>query len=287
MATNEEKVEQAFETLRNGVIELIQDPDKLQQTMKEYGEYHQYNRYSGQNTLLLMFQTRHLKKKPFMMARGYNQWLKEFNRYVKKGEKAMTILAPTFRTIVKTDEETQEETKIKELAGFRAVNVFELCQTKGDPIPQPTEDKEYKSMHDLKAEDFANACGVPVSFEDLVGMSGYTDGKKIIIGTHNNELGRICTLFHELAHYHLHFDRNGDEVKVYDDDRTSLVELEAESVAYMVSSALGIENDFSRKYISHWNRGNDDIDSVFRSRSLRLLNEALAQIDIFMGLVSG
>ena len=283
----EDKVTQAFDTLRAGVLEMIQNPEQLEETMKHYGDYHKYNYYSGQNTLLLMFQTQAYKKRPFMMARGFRQWQKDFNRKVNKGEKAMTILAPTFKTVVRVDEETQEEIRTQILNGFRAINVFELSQTSGEPIPQPTEDHEYKSLKDLKAQDFADACGVPVEFEDMVRMSGYTDGKKIVVGTHNNDLGRICTIFHELAHYHLHFNREGEELEVYKEDSTNLQELEAEAVAYMVSSALGIENEFSKKYISNWNKGNKDIDEVFRSRSIRLLNEALSQIDLFIGLVEG
>ena len=281
----EDKVTEAFNTLRTGVLEMIQNPEQLEQTMKHYGDYHRYNYYSGQNTLLLMFQTQAYKKRPFMMARGFNQWKKDFNRKVNKGEKGMTILAPTFRTSVHVDENTGEEIRTQILNGFRAIKVFELSQTSGEPIPQPTEDHEYKSLNDLNAQDFADACGVPVYFEDMVKMSGYTDGKKIVVGTHNNDLGQICTIFHELAHYHLHFNREGEELEVYKNDSTNLQELEAEAVAYMVSSALGIENEFSKKYISNWNKENSDIDKEFESRSIRLLNEALSQIDLFIGLV--
>ena len=103
-----------------------------------------------------------------------------------------------------------------------------------------------------------------------------------MIGTHNSELASISTLFHELAHYHLHFDREGEEVKLYSDDSTNLKELEAEAVSFMVSSALGITNDYSKKYISNWNKEyGARVDEEFEDRSVKLLNEALSQITLF------
>lgn len=278
---NEEKIRQAFQTLRESVMELIRNPEKLEETMKHYGDIMEYNRYSPFNTMLLMFDTAILKQKRFNMARGYKQWQKEFNRHVKKGEQAMWILAPNKVKVVEKDEETGEEIVKYVNKGFRSVPVFELCQTEGEPIPQPTKNHEYKSLNDLKLSDFIDLCDVPVEFEDLVGCNGYTDGKKVVIGTHNNELAGICTLFHELAHYHLHFDRDGAEVKLYNDDSTNLKELEAETVSYMVSSALGIKNTYSKKYVANWNKNGCDIDDEFEGRCDKLLQEALNLIDLF------
>ena len=280
--SNEEKVAEAFNTLRKGVIQLIQDPHELEETMKHYGDYYEYNRYSPFNTMLLIFETAIRKGKRFQMARGLKTWNKEYNRRVNKGEHGMYILAPNIITIKEIDEETGEEVTHKIHKGFRPVRVFELSQTHGDPIERPTKNHEYKSLNDLKLQDFITKCGVKVEFEDLLYSNGYTDGKKIVIGTHNSELASISTLFHELAHYHLHFDREGEEVKLYSDDSTNLKELEAEAVSFMVSSALGITNDYSKKYISNWNKENGaEIGKEFEDRSVKLLNEALAQITLF------
>lgn len=78
-----EKVEKAFETLRTGVLDLINNPDEMEMFFKSYGEHYQYNTYSANNTVLLMFQTSAMKGGMFQMARGYKQWQKEFNRNVK------------------------------------------------------------------------------------------------------------------------------------------------------------------------------------------------------------
>ena len=278
---NNERVAQAFQTLRKGVMELIQNPNELEKTMRHYGDYYEYNKYSPFNTMLLMFETHFRKGKMFQMARGLKTWNREYNRRVKKGEQGMWILAPNIITYKEIDEETGEEVTHKVHKGFRPVRVFELCQTVGEPIERPTKNHEYKSVDDLKLDDFISKCGVKVEFEELLHSNGYTDGKRIVIGEHNSELAGICTLFHELAHYHLHFDHDGEEVKLYNDDSTNLKELEAEAVSFMVSSALGIENEYSRKYISNWNKGCNELDGEFEDRSVKLLNEALSQITLF------
>jgi len=62
-------------------------------------------------------------------ARGFRQW-QQVNRYVKKGSAAFYILAPM---IVKfKDKETGEEQKI--IQGFKAVPVFRIEDTDGEPV---------------------------------------------------------------------------------------------------------------------------------------------------------
>lgn len=286
--SNREKVEKAFETLREGVIELINNPDELEQVFKTFGSNYHYNNYSGRNTMILMFETMFRKGAMFQMARGFRQWENEFNRTVKKGEKAMYILAPQKRIIEKyVDEETGEEIK-KYQHYFKAVPVFELSQTEGEPIPRGNNKSDlYKADKSFKLEDFIGKCEVQVDFEDLISANGYTDGRRIVIGTHLDELSSICTLFHELAHYHLHYEK-GEELEIYNKkERTNFKELEAEAVAYMVSSALGISNEYSRDYIATWNRNVKNIDEEFENRSYNLLMEALNQIELFIGEVEG
>lgn len=284
--TNKEKVNKAFETLRTGVIELINNPKELEIFFQNYGENYSYNNYSPRNTMILMFETMLRKQRMFQMARGYKAWKKDYNRTVKKGEKAMYILAPQKKIIEKyIDEETGEEVK-KYQHYYKSVPVFELSQTEGEPIPRNSDKNHlYKSANDLKIGDFINKIDVTVEFEDLLEANGYTDGNRIVLGTHNNDLANICTLFHELAHYNLHFQR-GEELKLYNDnEKTNFKELEAEAVAFMVSSALGIENNYSKAYITNWNKNVKNIDEEFEKRSYHLLMEALNQIDLFIGLI--
>jgi hypothetical protein len=62
-------------------------------------------------------------------ARGFNQW-KQAGRYVTKGSKAFTILAPRF---IRERTEGEEEAKTV-LIGFLGVPVFRVEDTEGKPL---------------------------------------------------------------------------------------------------------------------------------------------------------
>ena len=270
-------------------MELIQDPAKMQEVMKNYGIYYNFNKYSGRNTMILTFETMIRFGKPFQMARGYNEWRDKFNRNVKKGQTAMHILKPQKKLISKeVDEETGEEIKHYQHY-YTTVPVFEFCQTEGEPIPRPTKNHLYKSEKDLKVMDFievVNNLGISVEFEELLQADGYTNGERIVLGEHNTDIANICILFHELAHFNLHYE-NGEELNLYkkEEEAPRLKELEAETVSFMVSSALGISNERSKVYIANWNKHYADVNEQFEKRSHKLLMEALNQIDLFIGLI--
>ena len=74
-----------------------------------------------------------------VMGKGSKQWHK-FNRYVKKGEKGIPILAPLMFRVDPDD----PDNKSTELGGFKVVYVFDVSQTDGEPLPDPP---EWKSPH--------------------------------------------------------------------------------------------------------------------------------------------
>ena len=61
-------------------------------------------------------------------ARGYRQW-QQVNRFVREGERATHILAP----ITKKIEENEKDRLVT--VGFKAMPVFGLEQTDGEPLP--------------------------------------------------------------------------------------------------------------------------------------------------------
>src|SRR5436309_1691274 len=61
---------------------------------------------------------------------GYKAWQK-LGRQVRKGERGITILAPM--PFKEKDENGEETGKVRTF--FRAVKVFDLSQTDGDPLP--------------------------------------------------------------------------------------------------------------------------------------------------------
>ncbi|MCX5758752.1 MAG: M48 family peptidase, partial [Candidatus Hydrogenedentes bacterium] len=66
-------------------------------------------------------------------ARGFRQW-DEVKRKVKKGSKAVWILAPCAKTI-KDKNVKGEEVVRRVLFGFRGIPVFAVEDTEGEPLP--------------------------------------------------------------------------------------------------------------------------------------------------------
>jgi hypothetical protein len=132
-------------------------------------------------------------------ARGFKQW-QEVNRWVKKGAKAIYILAPKKRTITVTvlDSETGEKNKEKRqiITGFYQIPVFRYEDTDGEPLPAR---QEYKPPKLPPLQDVAKHFGVDVIYAPFDGRSygfySWTGGKKIVLHTHD-----IRTWFHELGH---------------------------------------------------------------------------------------
>ena len=205
-----------------------------------------FHSYSFSNQILIFCQ-----RKNASHVAGFNTW-KSLGRFVKKGAKGIAIIAPCSRTqtVTQTGEngnETSEEVKLRR---FRVVYVFDVEDTelmegaeevelnwkkaighRGDGTPE--------QFAQLKA--FAESIGIPVRFENTGSAGGFTNGKEIV-------LDRKCfgTLAHELGHVLCQF-RTGRMANLTQEER----ELEAESVAYLVCSAMGIERN-AQNYILNW-----------------------------------
>ena len=87
-------------------------PEQFKKILDGLAMFRQYSLY---NQIILCFAG-------CSQVAGYKKW-KELNRTVKKGEKAVWILAPWFKKINKEKEEDQEK---EVLHGFFSVPVFDL-----------------------------------------------------------------------------------------------------------------------------------------------------------------
>jgi len=109
-----------FKTVKNTLEYLEYHPDlrlQLEQTMPEY-----LKRYSARNQILIR-----LQRPEAQIVKGRKGWLNE-NRILKKGSKAIWILAPKKRRLKKTEDEDNEEKETIE--GFFFIPVFDLNDTK-------------------------------------------------------------------------------------------------------------------------------------------------------------
>ena len=86
MQRSELQVREITDRLEEGIRELF-DSEKYQEYLRVMSKF--YN-YSFNNTLLIA-----LQRPDATIIAGYNSWRKDFGRYVKKGEKAIKIFAPT------------------------------------------------------------------------------------------------------------------------------------------------------------------------------------------------
>lgn len=131
-------------------------------------------------------------------ARGMKQW-HAVKRKVKKGSSAVWILAPCMKTLKEKDDDTGEEQKRNLLYGFKAVPVYRLEDTEGEPLPGDEEQESWISS--LPLVDVAKAWGINVGTYGYSGNAplGYfqssTRGKAIMLGVEN-----LSTFTHELCH---------------------------------------------------------------------------------------
>ena len=237
--------------LKEGIKEFL-DSDKYKDYLTKMS---QLNNYSNRNLRLILAQNPEARQ-----VASFKQWKENFDRYVKKGEKALRIFKPM--TKIKKDENNQpildKNGKPETVTFFGLVPVFDVSQTEGKEMPKAAEVKE--QLTDL---DYANLYralmaiakenDVSVRFEEMENNKhGYYSVLENQIVLRSNEMNKaqiIKTFLHEMAHAELHHADNPQKENL----TRSTAELQAESVAYVVSSYYGIDtSEYSFNYLSGW-----------------------------------
>lgn len=237
--------------LKEGIKEFL-DSDKYKDYLTKMS---QLNNYSNRNLRLILAQNPEARQ-----VASFKQWKENFERYVKKGEKALRIFKPM--TKIKKDENNQpildKNGKPETVTFFGLVPVFDVSQTEGKDMPKAAEVKE--QLTDL---DYANLYralmaiakenDVSVRFEEMENNKhGYYSVLENQIVLRSNEMNKaqiIKTFLHEMAHAELHHADNPQKENL----TRSTAELQAESVAYVVSSYYGIDtSEYSFNYLSGW-----------------------------------
>lgn len=127
-------------------------------------------------------------------ARGYRQW-QEAGRQVKRGESSFHIFAPITRRAAEDDPEVGVKEGDPLCTGFRALPVFGLSQTEGNPIPYDNEHAEH--LRNLPLIEVAHTWGInvtPFAPGLATGLGFYRPGQ-IGIGVKN-----LRVWAHELVH---------------------------------------------------------------------------------------
>jgi hypothetical protein len=208
---------------------------------KAYSAFHDYS-LGNQIAACCQLNERGLNISPIA---SFKAWQAK-GRNVRKGQKAIALCMPI--TGKKKDATTGEESVYAFFAWKN--NWFSLEQTEGDDYVHEAVTPEWSPESALVALNITQ-----VAFNHYDGnCQGYASGRSIAINP--VALFPHKTRFHELAHVVL---GHCAETTLSDSDRTpkDIREVEAESVAYILCSLLGLPGlDESRGYIQHWLSGN-------------------------------
>jgi antirestriction protein ArdC len=214
-------IEQLVEALNAGQSEAL---------TRYLGAMAKFRAYSFLNVLLILKQCPNAGR-----VAGYKTW-QSLGRQVKKGEKGIVILAPMFRKADEKRNESDQPEDTRRLSGFRPVYVWDEQQTTGNELPQigtiTGNPREYLE----RLETFARNIGIELSYSDAISPAkGMAEKGKITLLPGQSPAETFATLAHELAHSDLHFgDRRIETNK-------RIRETEAEAVAYVVCTAVGLD----------------------------------------------
>lgn len=218
-----------------------------------------FHHYSFNNVILI-----HRQNPEATRIAGFNAW-KKLDRAVRKGEKAIWILAP----MVYKKDDAEAGTEERQVRGFKAVPVFDIAQTDGEPLPEVCSrlHGDAPAGYDQLVE-VAHSIGYTVEEDYLPGETNGDctyDKKRIRVEARNDAVQQLKTLAHELAHAMLH---EGFANR-------ALAELEAESVAYVVCAALGVDSsDYSFGYVAGWSGGGDEAITAIKASGSRIQTTA-------------
>lgn len=262
-----ERMKEITDRLETGIQELFES-ERYKAYLTTMSKFHSY---SFNNTLLIAMQGGQL-------VAGYNKWKDDFHRNVKKGEKAIKILAPApfkakkevqkldaqGRPVMGKDGKPVTEVQEIQVPAFKIVSVFDVSQTEGEPLPSIGVEELTGSVE--RYGEFFKALEqtspVPIGFEDIPGGShGYyhLTEKRIAIQEGMSELQTLKTAIHEIAHSKLHaIDPEAPAIEQADRPDSRTREVQAESVAYAVCQHYGLDtSDYSFGYVAGWSSGKD------------------------------
>ncbi len=287
-----ERVEKLTGILEQGVTELFES-----ETYKRYlSAMAMFHDYSFRNTMLILHQ---LPTASYVA--GFNAW-KDHKRYVREGEKSIKIFAPApYKTkiaeiqkdgngqIIK-DRDGNPVTKEKEITvpAFKAVPVYDISQTDGEPLPElgggeliGTVDNYENFWQVLKKISPFQIYLEKIEDSETKGYCRYGKDAKIVVDNGMSEIETISVAIHEISHARLH-NYTAEELATLPPEEKKtrrMREVEAESVAFVVCKHFGIETgEASFPYIAGWSKNKEMPElkaslSLIQKTSCDIINE--------------
>jgi antirestriction protein ArdC len=259
-----------LEDLQAGIAELTTS-EKWRQYLDVQSRFYSY---SPNNVMLIQLQNPYATR-----VAGYRAW-QALDHQVMAQETALRILAPMR---YKKDEVSEGE-DVREIRGFKLVPVFDISQTEGPDLPDVVSKLEGLAPEGVfdRLTEFAHSIGFRVERPESLesGANGDTTHSSglIRVVSSNSEAQQAKTLAHEIGHALLH----DPEYLVTKDLSRGLKELEAESTAYVICTALGMDtSDYSFGYVLGWTGGAPDAIEDIKESTGRIQKAATAVLRNF------
>lgn len=273
-ATRAAKIEAAHDQLVEAVMALTSSEAWLSY-LSAMARFH---RYSPTNVAMILHQ-----RPGATRVAGFRTW-QSMGRQVQKGSKGIAIWAPCIYKAEREDADG-EPRETRSLGGFRLAYVFDVADTDGDPLPEAPEEARATllagcapaGMWDYLVAQVAKAGYAVELVPDLGGPNGRTTWASHlvqVVADGRDDASMAKTLAHELGHVLLHSGMQGGgclEVK----------EVEAESVAYLIGAAFGLDTtDYSLGYVTSWSGGDHRVVLATAKRVMEAATAALADLDV-------
>ena len=267
-----EQIKKLTDQIEAGIKALFQsgDLEKYQAYLRTMSHFHHY---SVNNQMLIFSQCPHAT-----LVAGYQKWQNQFSRHVLRGEKGISILAPTPYKIKVEKEKLDPDTKLPlldadgntiteekevQIPMFRPVKVFDVSQTDGKPLPERVQSPVAELTGNVEhyeafMEALRRISPVPIEMKPLSNdLDGFFSPSKqsITLRDGMSEVQTVCAAVHEIAHSKLHDYAKQPNSQPKD---SNTEEIEAESIAYTVCAYFGIEtsaNSFG--YVATWSKDKD------------------------------
>ena len=284
-----------MQSLESGVEELFTS-NRYQEFLKTMAKFHNY---SFNNTMLIAMQ-----RPDATLVTSYKNW-QSMGRQVMKGEKGITIIAPApykkmkekevldenQRPIMGTDGKPKTEKVEVTVPHFKAVTVFDIAQTSGEPIQTLAPELLTAAVQDFDSfmQAIQKISPVPIRFDEIDGnANGYYHNadKEIVIKKGLSESQTLKTAIHETAHAKLHDSEIMESLGVEKDRLTK--EVEAESVAYCVCSSFGLDtSEYSFPYIAGWSSSREMKEmkasmDVIRKTAGEMIDQLTEELEIIL-----
>jgi len=305
-AAAEAKLQAAHDTLTT-LVEGLQSGEDWRRALETAARFH---RYSFGNALLIVasharaFSEGRVPDPVPDLVAGYRTW-QALGRQVMRGQRGHTILAPRTRTVrealdgagARRELDRGEQPRPGEtpatrrpVVGWTTTTVFSMSQTDGADLPLPPEPRLLvgqapPGLWDALAAQVTTAGYALTSAPDaaaLGGANGVTNftTRTVSVRADMDPAARVKTLAHELSHCLLHEPDAGADPTVWGREvHRGVLEVEAESVAFLIGAAHGMDTTaYTLPYVAGWAGGTDPAATV-RATAEQVVRTARGVLD--------